>query len=75
MHGPGKVLGSFQFALDRRLVDDHLGRDVSQFTSLVGFDLLSHRFEIPLHAVDADRNAVDERERLRVFRENRRERA
>jgi hypothetical protein len=37
--------------------------------------LLSHRFEIPLHAVDADRNAVDERERLRVFRENRRERA
>ncbi len=35
------------------------------------FHLLSHRLEVPLHAVDTHRNAVDERERLRVFREHR----
>ena len=35
--------------------------------------LLSHRLEVPLHPVDANRDAVDERERLGVFRQHRSE--
>ena len=67
MHSASKVLGSFQFALNERLVNDDLGCDVRQFTSLPSFDLLSHRFEVALHAVDSNRDAVDERDRLGVF--------
>jgi hypothetical protein len=59
MHGAGELLGSFQFALHKRLVDDHLGRDVRQLTSLPGFDLPAHRLKVP----------------LRVFGEHRREHA
>jgi hypothetical protein len=33
--------------------------------------LLSHRLKASLHSVDTNRNAVNERERLRVFREHR----
>jgi hypothetical protein len=31
MHNAGKVFLSFQFAIDKRLVDDHLGGDLGQF--------------------------------------------
>src|ERR1700731_396398 len=51
MHRTGKMFRGFQFALDKRLVDDHLGSDVCQFTSLLCFDLLSHRLKIPLHSI------------------------
>jgi hypothetical protein len=71
VHGAGEVLGSFEFSLHKGLVDDHLGGDVGQFTSLPGFHLLSHRLKASLHSVDTNRNAVDERDRLRVFREHR----
>src|SRR5437879_4663085 len=67
MHAPGKMFGSFKFALDKRLVDDHLGGDIRKFTSLPVFHLLSHGLEIPLHSVNTEGDAVDERERLRVF--------
>jgi hypothetical protein len=40
---------------------------VRQFTFLPRFDLLSHRLEVSLHSINTDRNAVDERERLRVL--------
>ncbi len=73
MHRPGKVFGSFQLALNECLVDDDLGRNVRQFTSLLCLDLLSHRLEVSLHPIHADRNAVDERERLRVFCKHRSE--
>jgi hypothetical protein len=43
----------FQSALDERLVDDHLGSDVRQFTSLPSFHLFPHRLEVPLHPIDA----------------------
>jgi hypothetical protein len=33
MYGAGKVFWSFQFALHKCLVDDHLGGDIGQFTS------------------------------------------
>jgi len=39
MHGQGKVFGSLQFALHKRLVDDHLRRDVGEFAPLPGFHL------------------------------------
>ena len=44
----------------------------------VGFmiaDLLAERIEIPLNAVHPDRKRIDDREVLRMLRENRRERA
>ena len=72
MHRAGKVLWSFQSALDKRLVDDHLGSDVRQLAPLPRFDLPSHRLEVSLHSVDPDRDAIDERERLRVLCEHRR---
>jgi len=64
VYGPRKMFRSFQLALDERLVDDHLGCYVCQFTSLPCFDLLSHRLEVALHAIDTPRNAIDQRERL-----------
>ena len=60
MHAAGKVFWSFESALDECLVDDHLCRDIRQFTSLLGFYLLSHRLEVPLHSINAHRDAVDE---------------
>ena len=50
MHRTGKMFRGFQFAL----VDDHLGSDVCQFTSLLCFDLLSHRLKIPLHSIHSN---------------------
>ena len=77
MYGAGELFGSFESALDECLVDDHLGCYVRQFTSLPGFDLLSHRLKVALHPVnanrDAIRDAINERERLRVLRQHRRE--
>lgn len=66
----GQMLRSLKFALDERLVDDDLGGDIRQFTPLPRLDLLSHGLEIPRHPVHADRDAIDERERLRVFCEH-----
>ena len=40
--------------LNGRLVDDHFGGDVRQFTSLPRFHLLSHRLKAPLHSVDTN---------------------
>src|SRR5258708_15942435 len=71
VHGAGEVLGSFEFTLHKRLVDDHLGGDVGEFAPLPCLHLLSHGLKASLHSVDTNRNAVNERERLRVFREHR----
>ncbi len=72
MHGACKALRRFEFAFDERLVDHHLGGDVSQLVLLPKLHLLLHGFEVPLHPGDTHRNAVDQRERLRVFSEHRR---
>jgi hypothetical protein len=45
------------------------GNDVCQFASLPCF-LLPHGLEVPLHPIDAHRDAIDQRERFRVFREH-----
>ena len=73
MHAAGEVFGSFESSLDKRLVDDHFRGDVGQFAPLPGFHLFPHRLKVSLHSININRNAVDERERLRVFREHRRE--
>src|SRR5229473_3044349 len=70
MHRTSHVFRSFQFAFDERLVDNHLGRHVGEFTPFPGLHLLSHGLEVALHPVYADRDAINERERLRVLREH-----
>ncbi len=70
MHGAGKMFRGFQLALDECLIDDHFRGDIRKLASLPSLHLLSHRLEVPLYSVNANRDAVDERERLRVFRKN-----
>ena len=64
------MFGRFEFALDECLLDHDLGGDVRQFTFLPCLYLLSHRLKVALHSINANRDAVDERERLRVFRQD-----
>ena len=64
-----------QFSFHERLVDDHLRSDIGEFTSLPSLHLLSHRLKVALHSVHTNRDAVDERERLGMFREYRGEHA
>jgi hypothetical protein len=45
---------------DESFVDYNLRRDIGEFASLPGFDLLAHGVEIALHAIDANRDAVDQ---------------
>jgi len=59
-----EVFGRFQLALDKSLVDDHFRCDIREFTSLPGLYLFAHGLEVALHPVDADRDTVDQRERL-----------
>ena len=54
------MLRGFESALDKRLIDDNLGGDIRQFTSLPGLYLLAHRLEVALHPVDTHRDAVDQ---------------
>src|SRR5207302_10939524 len=70
MNCTGQMLRSLQLALDERLVDDHLRRDVGQFTPLPSLHLLSDGFEVALHPINSNRDTVDEGERLRVFCEH-----
>ena len=44
---------SFECALDKRFVDDHLRGDVCQLFSLPGFHLLSNWLKVSLHPVNA----------------------
>src|SRR5438309_3937833 len=67
VYGKAEMFRRLQFAFHERLVNDYLGRHIRQFTSLPGLDLLAHRLEVPLHPINANRDAIDERERLRVF--------
>ena len=46
-----EVFWSFESALDKCLVGDHLGRDVRQFASLPCFHLLLHWLKVSLHSV------------------------
>ena len=74
MNRTGQMLRSLQLAFHERLVDDHLRCDVGKLTPLPGPDLFSHGFEVALNPVHSDRNAVDQRKRLRLVGEHRRKR-
>jgi hypothetical protein len=54
-----EMFGSFQFSLYERLVNHDLGGDIREFRSLSRFALLAHGFEVPLHPVHTNRDAVD----------------
>jgi hypothetical protein len=71
----GQTLRGLEFAFHERLVDDHLRRDISKFTPLPRLHLFPHGFEIALHPAHSNRNAVDQRKRLRVLGEHWHERA
>jgi len=60
-----------RYPLHECLVDHHFRSDIREFASLPGLYLLAHRLEVPLHAIHAYRNAINERERLRVFGKHR----
>ena len=47
------------------------GGNIGEFTPLPRLHLFVHGLEIPLHAVDTERNAIDQRERLRVLGQHR----
>lgn len=66
MHSAGEMLWRFLFAFDKCFVDDRLGGHVREFEPLPSFHLPLHGFEVPLDAIDSNRNAIDHRERLRV---------
>jgi hypothetical protein len=59
VHRASKVLGSFELALNERLVDDNLGSDIRQLSSLPGLHLFLHGFEVALHPVHTHRDAID----------------
>ena len=73
MHGPRRMFWSFKLAFHEGFVDDHLRSDIREFTPLLGFHMLSHGLEVALHSIHADRDAIDEQERFRMFGEHRRE--
>jgi hypothetical protein len=68
MDAPGELFRRIRFAFDECLVDDHFNRDIGQLTSLPRFHLLTDGLEVALHSIHADRNAIDQRKRLRVLR-------
>jgi hypothetical protein len=59
VNAAGKVLWSFQTALDECLVDDHLSGDINQLGSLPRFHLFSHGLKVSLHSIDTDGNGVE----------------
>ena len=61
VHRSRQVPRSLQFGLDERLIDDHFRGVIAEFAVLPRLDLLSHGLEVPLHPVDTDRDAINER--------------
>jgi hypothetical protein len=64
-HGSSKLPRNVELAFYERFVDDNFGSHVGQLAFVPEFNLLSRRLEIPLHSLSTNRNAVDQRERLR----------
>ena len=56
----GEVFGRREFPLHECLVDDDLGSYIREFEPLPRFHLHLHWFEVALHAINADRNAIDQ---------------
>jgi hypothetical protein len=56
----GEVFERREFPLHECLVDDDLGSYIREFEPLPRFHLHLHWFEVALHAINADRNAIDQ---------------
>ena len=69
----GEVLRRFEFSFHEGAVNHELHLVVPDLALFPDFDLPAHRLEITLHAVDADRDRVNEAETLRMLREHRAE--
>jgi hypothetical protein len=67
---PRQVLRKPQFVLDERLVDQQLCRGRGQLHRPPLLHLLLQRPEVPLHPIDADGQAVFQREVLGMLREH-----
>jgi hypothetical protein len=57
--GEARGMGSSSLNPDANALDDHFRSDIADFTSLPGFDLLSHRLEVAMHPIDGQRDAID----------------
>lgn len=60
VHDSSQVLGYLKFSLDERSIDDQLRALIGKARPFPCFDLLPHWLEVPLHAVHADGEDVDE---------------
>jgi len=54
----------FQLTFYKGFIDDDFRCDIAEFTPLPRLHLFPHRFKVALHPIDADRNAIDQRERF-----------
>ena len=67
VHDSGQVLGYLKFSLDEDPIDDELRGLIRKLGCTPSLDLPAHRLEVPLHAVHADREDVDEAQVLRML--------
>ena len=72
---PNQVPGHVQLVFNEGLVDDDLAGHIRQFGLSPGLHLFSHGLEIPLHAIDAHGDGVQQGERLRMLGKDRSKRA
>ena len=56
---PSQMLRRFQLAFHESLVDQGLYGDIGDFFLLPTFHLLADWLRVPLHTIDAHRNAID----------------
>jgi hypothetical protein len=75
VHATGLGAWGFRLAFDEGFLDEYLGADIGEFAPLPRLHLFAHGLEVALHSVDPDRNAINQRERLRMLRKHRRKRA
>ena len=75
MHCACQVLWSLELPLNECFVDDYLGGDIGEFAFPPSLYLFAQGLEVALHSINTYRDAIDQRERLRVFGEYRRKHA
>ena len=71
MYAACEVLWCFERFFDESLVNHELRFVLRNQAFLPSCDLLPHRIEIALHAVDSDRHRIDEAEMFRVLGKDR----
>lgn len=54
VNAAGEMFRYVQFALDKRLIDDHLCGNIAELRLAPRFHLLSHGLEVALHSIHTD---------------------